>query len=436
MPLPNIQPKSNKLKNSINHYIANASWMILEQVLRITAGLFVGIYIARYLGPEKFGLLSYVVSFVSLFGGVAKLGLDGIVVRELIIKPQLSIFYLGTAFWLKIIAVFITLLILGILVPLISSDSTANLYIFIISAGLLFQCFDVVEFYFQSQVLAKIVSTCKIVQLALSSIIKIYLVLTGSDLVWFVVVNVFDAFSLGISYLIAYQIGDNRNFYDKFNFGIARSFLKDSWPLIFSTIASIIYMRIDQIMIKEMLGEYEVGIYSAAVRLCEVFYFIPIVISTSFFPAILNAKKLSHKNYNTQLQRLYTSMVWIAISIAIPITFQSEFIISLLYGQAYYGAANVLVILAWSGVFVFLTISSGKCLMAENKTQKIFIRNLIGMIFNVILNLVLIPKFGIIGSAYATLASWFICGYLYDFIDKDQRVMAIQKTRAFIGAIN
>lgn len=412
-----------KLKSLKNHqgfvkYFKNTSWMLGEQFLCIIAGLFVGIWVARYLGPEQFGLFSYALAFTGIFGGIAKLGLDGIVVRELVNHPENRDVYLGTAFWLKVIGAFIVMGLMAAIVPFTSNDATTNLFIFIIAAGLVFQSFEVVEFYFQSQVMAKIVSICKGTQLALSSLIKIYLVLTEAELIWFVLVTTFDALSLAISYYIAYHLKKNPAFYKHFDFSIAKQLLKDSWPLIFSSIVTMIYMRIDQIMIKEMLGEYEVGIYSVAVRLSEAFYFIPTLITTSLFPAILNAKKQSEKLYHQRLQRLYTFMVWIAIMIALPMTLLSDRLIILLFGQAYIASTKVLVIHVWAGVFVFLGVAFSKFLVAENFMNIQFQRTLLGAASNVFINLWLIPIYGVIGAAIATLLAQLIANLVFDVFDK------------------
>lgn len=431
--LTSLRTKILALKNhqGFRRYAANTSWMMAEQMLRIIAGLLVGIWVARYLGPQQFGLFSYVLAFTAIFGGIAKLGLDGIMVRELVNHPEKRDTYLGTAFWLKILGAFIVMGLMAAIVPFTSNDATTNLFIFIIAAGLVFQSFEVVEFYFQSQVLAKIVSICKVIQLALSSMIKIYLVLTEAELFWFVLVTAFDALSLAVSYFIAYQLRKNPAFYKHFDLSIAKQLLKDSWPLIFSAIVVSIYMRIDQIMIKEMLGEYEVGIYSAAVRLSEAFYFIPMLITASLFPAILNAKNQSEELYKQRLQRLYTFMVWFAITIALPMTFLSDWLILLLFGQAYQEAGQVLMIHIWAAVFVFLGVSFGKYLLAENLTKIAFQRTLLGAVSNVLLNLWLIPIYGVAGAAMATLLAQFIANVGYDPFDKRLHQQLKMKTKAF-----
>lgn len=426
--------KLTALKNHAGfmRYFKNTSWMMAEQFLRILAGLFVGIWVARYLGPVQFGLFSYVLAFTAIFGGIAKFGLDGIMVRELINHPEKRDTYLGTAFWLKVIGAFIVIGLMAAIVPFTSNDATTNLFIFIIAAGLVFQSFEVVEFYFQSQVLAKIVSICKVIQLALSSMIKIYLVLTEAELIWFVLVTAFDALSLAISYVIAYQIKKNPAFYKHFDLNIAKQLLKDSWPLILSAIAVMIYMRIDQIMIKEMLGEYEVGIYSAAVRLSEAFYFIPVLITASLFPAILNAKKQSEVLYKQRLQRLYTFMVWFAIAIALPVAFLSDWLIHLLFGQAYQEAGQVLVIHVWAAVFVFLGVASGKWYITENLQKLTLVNTSIGALINILLNLIFINEFGVIGAAYATVISYAVATYFMNLVWKESRCNFYMLSKGFL----
>lgn len=406
-----------------------------EQILRITAGLFVGIWVARYLGPEQFGVFSYVLAFTAILGGIAKLGIDGIMVRELINQPELRDVYLGTAFWLKVAGALLVIALMVLIVPFTSNDTTINFFIFIIAVGLFFQSFEVVEFYFQSQVLAKTVSICKVIQLALSTVIKIYLVLAQAELVWFVLVTVFDAMSLAATYLVSYKWNKKTSFLNCFDLTIAKKLMRDSWPLIFSSLVVMISMRIDQIMIKEMLGEYDVGVYSAAVRMSEAIYFLPVMISSSLFPAIINAKSKSLDLYFSRMQKLYTLMVWLAIIFSIFFTFMSASIINLLFGESYSESAGVLVIHVWASVFVFLAVSSGKFLTAEGKTRKVFYRNFAGMASNIALNIILIPSCGLKGAAIATLIAWLIAGYLYDFFDKDQWSMAGQKTKAFIGAL-
>lgn len=411
-------------------YFKNTSWMMLEQLLRIIAGLFVGIWVARYLGPQQFGLFSYAIAFTAIFAGVAKLGLDGIIVRELINHPEKKDLYLGTAFWLKVIGAIIVIGLIAIIVPFTNNDAMTNMFIFIIAGGVVFQSFEVVEFYFQSQVLAKVVSICKIIQLTLSSLIKIYLVISEAELIAFVLITIFDVISLAICYFIAYKLQERESFYRQFDRTVAKGFIKDSWPLILSSVVVMVYMRIDQVMIKEMLGEYEVGIYSAAVRLSEAFYFIPMLITASIFPAILNARKHNQELYRQRLQRLYTFLVWLALSLALITTFLSEWLILSLFGEMYQSASQVLIVHVWSAVFVFLGVAFSKYLIVENLTKLDFQRTLLGAISNVVFNLLLIPAYGVVGAAIATLLAQIITNLMYDLLDRRLHLQLKMKIKA------
>lgn len=413
-------------------YFANTSWMFAEQILRMVAALVVGIWVARYLGPEQFGVFSYAIAFASIFSSIAKLGLDGIVVRDLVREPDQRDLYLGTAFWLKLGGALVMLGAVALTMQLTTNNRTENLYIFIIASGTIFQSFEVVDFYFQSRILSKFVSICKLMQLIISSLLKLYFMFTGADLICFVLVAMADQFTLALALYFAYRYQKLGRFYGRFDIRIAKQLLKDSWPLIFSSLIIMIYMRIDQIMIKEMLGEREVGLYSAAVRLSEVWYFIPIIISSSLFPSIVNAKKISEKLYYTRLQRLYTLMVLLAIAIALPMTFLSDWLVTLLYGEAYSKAGQVLMIQIWAGVFVFLGVASSKWFISEELQKYLTINTIAGAIANILLNFLLIPRYGIYGAAIATVISQALASYFMNLMFQKTRSNFFRLTRAVI----
>ena len=203
-------------------YAANTTWMFAEQMLRMVAGLLVGIWVARYLGPTQFGLFSYAVAFASLFSSIAKLGLDSIVVRDLVSHPEQRDVYLGTAFWLKLIGAVLMLGIIGIAMQFTSSDATTKLYILIIAGGSVFQALEVVDFYFQSKVLSKFVSICKVTQLAISSMIKLYLMFVQAELLWFVLVSLVDQVTLALTLFLAYRYQKIGQFFGYLNGKVAK----------------------------------------------------------------------------------------------------------------------------------------------------------------------------------------------------------------------
>ncbi len=271
----------------------------------MTLGFFVGIWVARYLGPERFGLFSYAQSFVALFAAIATLGLDGIVIRELVNDENQREKLLGTAFILRLVGAVLVLSLLAVSVFFHAKDYHTNSLIFIIASATVFQSFNVIDFYFQSAVLSKYVVYSNVFSLLLSSLIKVILILNQAPLVAFAYVILFDSLVLASGFVYFYVLKRLSIWRWRFDKVVATSLLKDSWPLILSGLVVSMYMKIDQIMIQNMLGSREVGQYAAAVRLSEVWYFIPMVISSSLFPAILNAKKISKElilhSYSTAL---------------------------------------------------------------------------------------------------------------------------------------
>jgi len=410
-------------------YFKNTSWLFGEKILRMVVGLFVGIWVARYLGPEQFGLFSYAQSFVGLFAAIATLGLDGIVVRELVKDGTRRDELIGTAFWLKVMGAFGVLAILAFAVNLTSNDTYTNTLVFIIASATIFQSFNVIDVYFQAKVLSRYVVFANVISLLLSSIIKIALILYEAPLIAFAWVVFFDSFVLACGF-VYYYIKNNSTFNIKnltFNKSTAVSLLKDSWLMALAGAAILIYMKIDQVMIMEMMDAEAVGQYAAAVRISELWYFIPMVIASSLFPAIINAKAHSEELYYARLQKLYDLMVWMAIAIALPMTFLSDRVVNLLYGEQYNQAGSVLMIHIWAGIFVFLGVASGKWFMAENLQMLSFWRTFNGMVLNVVLNFVLIPKYGIQGAAVATLLSYFTAGLLFDFFNIKTRKVFFTK---------
>ena len=433
-----------KFKSLQNHknfikYFKNTSWLMAERLLRMIISLFVGTWIARYLGPEQYGILSYAQSFVAIFSVFATFGMQTILVRELVKNELEKHLLMGTVFFIKLIGSFIVLFLLAIAVTYTSNDNYTNTLIFILASAIIFQSFNVIDLYFQSIVLSKYIIFANSISLFMSTILKIIFILNDMPLINFVYLVVFDNFILACGYIYFYVISNklnNDNYINiknwKFDFLIAKKLLKSALPLFLSGLVVSIYMRIDQIMIQDMLGSEAVGYYSAAIRLSEVWYFIPTIITTSLFPAIIQASQQNKIIYIKKMKMLFNILVFSSIVIAVLITLFSNSIIHILYGKEFFNAGIVLSIHIWALVFISLAISSGKFLTAKNMEKKVFYRNMLGLVINLLLNFLLIPKYGITGAAIATLASWIVAGYIYDIFDKDVRYMFFLKTRALL----
>ena len=411
-------------------YFANTSWLMGERILRMAVSLFVGILVARYLGPERYGLLSYANSFVGIFIVLGTLGLDDIIVRELVKTPEQQEKILGSSFLLKLVGTLLMWMAILAAVPFTKNDFQTNILIIIIAFGAVFQAFNVIDFNFQAKVKSKFIVHAQFVQLIISSIVKIILVVNETPLIWFASVYCLDAIVLAMGLIFVYFYNDENIFHWKWSFETSKYLLRDSWPLMFAGVVVSVYMKIDQVMIKEMLGAKEVGLYAAAVKLSEAWYFLPLAITSSLFPAIINAKLYQKEDYFQRLQKLYDLMVWIAVAIALPTAILSPWIVEFLYGNEYLESSSVLIIHIWSGIFVFLGVASSKYLLAENYIKKTFYRTFVGALLNIIMNYYLIGIMGIKGAALSTFASHFFAAYFYDILDKDLREMFILKTKS------
>ena len=428
----NILKKIVQLKHhsGFRKYFANTSWLLIERALRMAVSLFVSIYVVRYLGPERFGLLSYALSFVGIFVVLATLGLDEVVVRELIKTPEQREKILGSSFLLKLVGTLLMWAAILVAIPLTENDLQTNILIIIIAFGSVFLAFNVIDLNFQAKVKSKYVVHAQFVQLIISSIVKIILVVNEAPLILFASVFSLDVIVLAMGLVFAYLYNGENIFSWKWSFETSKYLLHDSWPLILAGVVVSVYMKIDQVMIKEMLGAKEVGLYAAAVKLSEAWYFFPMAIASSLFPAIINAKVYQKEVYYQRLQKLYDLMVWIAIAIALPISILSSWIVELLYGNEYLESSSVLNIHIWSGIFIFLGVASSKYLIAENYIKKTFYRTFVGALLNIIMNYYLIGIMGIKGAAISTFASHFFAAYFYDILDKDLRKMFIMKTKS------
>ena len=401
----------------------------------MVVALFVGVYVARYLGPERFGLLSYAGSFVGLFTALATLGLDGIMVRELVKTPDRRDELLGTAFWLKASGAVLMWIGIAAAIPFSNNDTQTNILIVIIAFAVIFQAFNVIDFNYQAEVKSKFVVYVHLVQLVVSSIIKLIFIWISAPLVWFACVFLFDAVVHSVGLTVMYLKNSGKVCYRKWRWETAKELLRDSWPLILSGMVISIYMKIDQVMIKEMLGAEQVGHYAVAVRLSEAWYFVPMAITSSVFPAIINAKKQSEVFYYQRLQKLYDLMVWLAVAIALPTTFLAPWVIRVLYGDAFLPAAGVLSIHIWAGVFVFLGVANGRWIIAENLQYIATIRSTAGAMVNIALNIMVIPKYGINGAAIATFCSVFVASHIIFLFINRARMVFIMQSKSFLRPI-
>lgn len=409
----------------------NIAWLFSDKLLRMSVGLFVGVWVARYLGPEDFGLFSFASAFVSVFGALSTLGLQGIVVRDLVSDPKGGTETLGSSFVLQTIGGITAFILLIGLIPILRPHDQSTLgMVAIIGLTLLFKGSESIKYWFESQVQSKYAVWAENLVLVVVVAVKIGLILGGASLLAFAWTSFLEGLFTVLFIFVAYEWVGGRTKVWRFSIARAKALLEHSWPLILSGFAVMVYMRIDQIMLGQMVNDKAVGIYSAAVRISEAWYFIPVAIVGSVFPALLDAKKISEALYLDKFQKLYDTLVIIALVVAIPMTFLAHQIVGVLFGSEYSEAGTILSIHIWTAVFVFLGFASGRWLLAENRQVLVFQRAFLGMVVNIVLNWIWIPQYGGVGAAMATLLSQAVAAFLFDIIHKETRLMFRMKLKA------
>lgn len=422
MKLPHIKGFD---QDALHKYFKNTGWLILARVGSLLIKVLVGFAIANYLGKDQNGLLNYPQAFIAFFIAAAALGLDGFTTRELLKHPEKKNELLGTALSLKLVGGLLAmpLIYIGYLVNqnFFTPTQTPLSYILIIGLSGITQAFYITDSYFQATVQAKYVTFTQIFGNIISALIKLLLILNHAELIWFIWAIFFDTVILAFGYFYFYHKKAGSLFKWKYKKNIAKHLLSNAWPLAFSAILVSLYMKIDQLMVDNYLGSGQLGIYSTVVQLSESWYFIPVAIVTSVFPAIMNAKRDDPERYQKRLQNMYDLMVWMSLSIAIVTTFISPLAYRIIYKEEFWTGAHVLSVHVWAGIFVFLGSASGQYLIAEGYTKISLIRTAVGAAVNIVLNIYLIPKFGIMGAAMATLAAYFVATFFILAIPKTHR---------------
>lgn len=399
----------------LQRILKNVGWLLIEKILRIGLSVAVLSYLARYLGLGQFGLLNYATAFVALFSAFASLGLDTIVVRELSRRPEARDVLLGTTCVLKVLGGLVAgMFCLAALAVIRPEQEVLYWLVGVLALGFMFQVFDVIDLWFQSQIQSSYSVVARSSAFFLMVFVKIAMIYLGASLAAFAWAMSLELLLVSVGLIVAYRITGKRLTDWTASVEQALQLLRDSWPLILSGLFIMIYMRIDQVMLAELFGEEEVGVYSVAVRLLEVWYFIPMIVASSTYPSIVSAVNEPRIFYQ-RLQRLYNVMALLGYAAIIITTLMGSWFIVALFGQEYQTAGLMLNILIWSGLFTNLGVARSSFLMTKNWAHLHTLSVAAGCIINVALNYMLIPSYGGIGAAIATCVSyWFAAhGFCY-----------------------
>jgi polysaccharide transporter, PST family len=344
----------------------NAGWLLLERAVRLPVGILVSVWLARYLGPSAFGRFNYVLAFSTIFLPLFMLGLNGIVIRDLVRHPAQRPAILGSAFVLKACGGCAGLACaMGAMALLHPQDANLRVLVFIAGAGMLFMAFDVVDFWFQSQLAARNIVIARLVACVAVAVAKVVAILLQAPLATFVVIHAGEAVLIAGGLVVTYRVARGHFAEWRFQGETARRLLCESWPLALSSVAILLNMRLDQVMLRAMRGEEAVGLYAAAVRISEAWYFVPFAIVGTAFPVVVALKTRDPDRYRLRLQQLFSLLVAVSYAVAIPMTFVAPWLVTRLYGASYAAAGAVLSLHIWAGLFVALSAGRGSWIVSE-----------------------------------------------------------------------
>jgi O-antigen/teichoic acid export membrane protein len=412
--------------------IKNSSWLVSDKIFTMIFGVLITAIVARYFGPEKFGQFNYAFAFVSLFTAISTLGLETLTVKSLIDKKYEEGTILCTSLILRLIGGGILTLLASLIIRVIEpNDANIHFLVLIMSMTIVLKALEVIEYWIQAHQKAKISSIIRMCAYVFTSIFKIILVVREGTIIQFAIIYSIDAAIIGFALIISYiKFRGNKSSW-KFNFQYAINILSQSWYLILSGLMITLYMRIDQVMLGSMTTSKEVGIYSVAVRIAEMWYFVPMAIITSFKPVIMGNKNIGKEKYYSSIQLLYSIILYLGILFGLLTVIFSNTIVSILYGSEYKEAASILSLSVWAGTFAMLGSARSIWLLNEGLQKYTLVYTAVGLLINVTLNIILIPKIGAYGAAIGTLVAQ-VTNILVLFLFKNTRVSTIMILKAFI----
>lgn len=417
-------------RETVSRALDNSFWLLLDQLLRMAGGLIVGVWMARYLGPTRFGLLSYAQAIVAVVGACVSLGLNAVLVRDLVRTPAATGVLLGTASILKITGAMVgwaVCLLVAWLQPM--ADSQARLILPVVAASLIFQVLDVLDVFYQGRGESRVSAWGRMAGFVLASAARVALILSHAPLLAFAAVGTGELLFCGAGWLVAWRVRRIRTVEWSCEWTRARALLMESWPLALSGLAVYVQAYIDQVMLGTMLGSAELGQYAAAFRLVTAFSFLPIVLQTVAAPEITCAKRDDENLYRRRLHGLYRLMFILFLAIALPLMLLGPVITPMIFGPAYRGAAMLLPWLALRLFFANFGVARNLFITNEGLFRFSLVTALAGAAINVALNLIFIPAWGARGAIAASLVSFaatiFALDFLHSKLRANLRLMAL-----------
>lgn len=381
----------------------NFAWQSGDRIVRMGLQFLVGAVVARHLGVHDFGTLNYALAVTGLIGVLAGLGMDGIFSRDLVRHPEQAEGIMGTVFWTRLAAV--AVLYLGLAGVATYQGGEGGTALLVCGLVMFNTPLLVLNTHFEIRLQARYGVIAANISFVVCTAARLWLVARNASVAPLAATYLIEpVISSGMIYWF-YRRGGNRARLWRWEPARAGRMLREGWSLLLSGLAIMVYMRLDQIMLSRMRGDAEVGIFCAALRLSEVWYFIPLALASSLFPSLVRSRELEPSVYRRRLGQFYDLNAGLAYALIIPLAPLAPWLFNLVYGRGFAGADAVFQVHLFACLFVFLGVARGQYLLNEGFTKFVFISTTLGALANVGLNLLLIPTHGAVGAAVATVAS-------------------------------
>ena len=399
-----------------NKVAKNAVWIIMGKVAQSCLALVINMITARYLGPSNYGLISYASSIVAFVVPIMNLGFSNILVQELTNNPDEEQTILGTSIFLSALSSIACMI--GILAYTNIADAgeyETNIVVILYSFVLLFQAFELLQYWFQSKLLSKYMTISSLLAYCFIATYKIILLINKASVFLFALTSPIEYMLISLFLFITYKKCGSGKI--KIDFSIGKRMLAKSKHFIISSMMITIFLQTDKIMLKLMISEGAVGIYSAAVTCATLTSFVFSAIIDSFRPVILEYKRRgAEASYEKSLIKLYSLVIYLALIQSVVVTLFSNVIINTLYGPQYAESASLLKVVVWDTTFSYMGAVRMIWILSEEKQKYLWILNLAGALLNIVLNAILIPFMGIYGAAIASFFTQVFANYIMNYI--------------------
>ena len=415
-----------------NKEVKNASWIIAGKVFQTILVFATSILTTRYLGPSDYGIINYVTAYVSFFAPICTLGINMILVKDLLEFPEDQGTSIGTTFFLRIVSSIIsTLFIVGIIAVIDRGEKTTLLVAILCSFALVFQAFDTINYWFQSRYDSRITAIATLTAYIATTIYKIVLLILGKSVIWFAFASSVDYICLAVFLLVAYKKNGGAQF--KVSLKKGKALLKQSYHYILSGVMVAIYSQTDKLMLKQMLDEANVGYYSLATSVGTMWVFVLQAIIDSMMPTIMQLHNdKNEKEFVKKNKQMYAIIIYMSIFVAVGFLVFGKLFIVLVYGKNYEPAVGILNIVSWCTMFSYLGVARNAWLVCENKQKYLKYMYFCSAMLNVALNYLLIPILGGVGAALASMVTQMCTCFILPAMIKDLRPNAKLMLEAFV----